>query len=248
MQPDYARCYRTLWDRHWWWRSREAYLLGWIKRLHSRSPRERILDVGCGDGLFFEQLERFGAVDGLEPDASLVNDPRWRSRIRVGSLDHRFQGASDYDLLLMLDVLEHIGDDGEALRAARSALRPGGHLVLTVPALSWLWSQHDVANEHYRRYDPGGLRTVLAASGFEVETVRFFFFWTVAPLLARRWLAPAKPGGGDGTADYAVPVPPAPLNGALTLLSLGEHALGRIVRWPLGTSLLAIARRPIDAD
>ncbi|AGA30501.1 class I SAM-dependent methyltransferase [Singulisphaera acidiphila] len=243
MQADYARCYRTLWDHHWWWRSREAFLLDWIGRLHRQSPRERILDVGCGDGLFFERLERFGTVDGLEPDASLVNDPRWRSRIRVGALDSRFQGTADYDLLLMLDVLEHIGDDGEALQAAHSALRPGGHLLLTVPALSWLWSQHDVANEHFRRYDPSGLRMVLAASGFEVEIVRFFFFWTVGPLLARRWLAPAK--SAEGTADYAVPVPPAPLNRALTLLSLGEQAIGRVVRWPLGTSLLAIARRPI---
>lgn len=245
VQADYARCYRTLWERHWWWRSREAYLLGWIERLHRSSPRERILDVGCGDGLFFERLARFGKVDGLEPDASLVNNPRWQSQIRVGSLDRRFQGSSDYDLLLMLDVLEHIDEDCEALHAAHSALRPGGHLLLTVPALSWLWSQHDVANEHYRRYHPAGLRAVLAAAGFEVEVVRYFFCWTVAPLLVRRWLTPAGSVSGQGTADYAVPIPPGPINRALTLLSMGEHALGRVVRWPLGTSLLAIARRPI---
>jgi SAM-dependent methyltransferase len=240
VQADYARCYRTLWERHWWWRSRESYLLGWIERLHRDSPRRKILDVGCGDGLFFEQLARFGEVDGLEPDARLVSDPRWRSRIRVDTLDSRFEGAGEYDLLLMLDVLEHIGDDADALRAARAALRPGGHLLLTVPALSWLWSRHDVANEHHRRYDPSGLRAALVASGFEVELVRFFFFWTVAPLLARRWLAPAK----AGAADYAVPIPPGPINRALILLCRGEQALGRFVRWPLGSSLLAIARRP----
>lgn len=187
-------------------------------------------------------------MQGLEPDASLVNDPRWRSRIQVGALDRQYSGSGDYDLLLMLDVLEHIGDDGEALRAARAALRPGGHLLLTVPALGWLWSQHDVANQHFRRYDPSSLRAVLAASGFEVEVVRFFFFWTVAPLLARRWLAPADASGqgGEGVADYAVPIPPAPINWTLTMLSRGEHALGRFVRWPLGTSLLAIARRSTE--
>jgi len=241
VQADYARCYRTLWDRHWWWRSREAYLLQWLGRLQRGAGPGRILDVGCGDGLFFERLEPFGEVDGLEPDASLLSsDSRWRSRIRVGTLDRQFDGGGDYDLVLMLDVLEHIADDAEALRAARSALRPGGRLVLTVPALAWLWSQHDVANEHHRRYDAASLRAVLEASGFEVESVRYFFFWTVLPLLARRWLAPAQ----AGAADYAVPIPPAPVNRALTLLSRAEQALGRFVRWPLGTSLLAVARRP----
>src|SRR5690349_11137166 len=78
--PEYARSYRRLWERHWWWRSREAFVLRWIERLHDRSPRRRILDVGCGDGLFFEQLEQFGAVEGLEPDPSLIDDPRWRPR------------------------------------------------------------------------------------------------------------------------------------------------------------------------
>ena len=240
MQADYARSYRSLWERHWWWRSREALLLDRVARLHRRGPTRRILDVGCGDGLFFEQLSRFGEVDGLEPDAALVADPRWRDRIRVEAIGPEFRGAGDYDLVLMLDVLEHIGDDGEALTAARSALRPGGRLLLTVPALGWLWSRHDEVNGHHRRYDPRGLRRVLAASGLEVETVRFFFFWTVAPLLARRWLAPA----GEAAADYAVPIPPRPLNRALTALSLGEHALGRVARWPLGTSLLAVARCP----
>jgi SAM-dependent methyltransferase len=239
VHADYAQRYRALWDGHWWWRSREVFLSGWVERLNRRSPCRRILDVGCGDGLFFERLERFGRVDGLEPDAALVNDPRWRSRIRVGELGPRFRGPGDYDLVLMLDVLEHIADERAALAAARSALRPGGRLLLTVPALSWLWSRHDEANAHHRRYGRAGLRRVLAGSGFTVESVRFFFFWTVAPMAVRRWLAPA----GSGPAGYDVAIPPAPINDALTLLSRCEHALGRFFRWPLGSSLLAVARR-----
>lgn len=75
MQADYAQSYRTLWERHWWWRSREALLLDRIGRLDRLAPIRRILDVGCGDGLFFERLGRFGRVEGLEPDASLLGDP-----------------------------------------------------------------------------------------------------------------------------------------------------------------------------
>ncbi len=240
MQPDYAQRYRFLWETHWWWRARVSFLLGWIERLHRRAPCARILDVGCGDGLFFERLERFGRVEGLEADAALIADPRWTSRIRAGALDRGFLGGGDFDLVLLLDVLEHIADDAGALEAAGTALRPGGYLLLTVPALPWLWSRHDEANAHFRRYGPRALRSVLAGAGFEVETLRFFYAWTVLPLLIRRWLAPA----GKGTSDYGVAVPPAAINRALTALSRCEHAVGRYVRWPLGTSLLAIARRP----
>jgi SAM-dependent methyltransferase len=240
VQTSYAQRYRLLWQRHWWWRARESFVLSWIERLHQRSACARILDVGCGDGLFFDKLERFGRVDGLEPDAALVNDPRWHSRIRADSLGSDFQGTGDYDLVLLLDVLEHIADESGALRAASSALRPGGYLLMTVPALPWLWSRHDEANAHYRRYGSRGLRGVLTASGFQVEAVRYFYAWTVLPLLLRKWLAPA----GRGEGDYEVAIPPAAINAGLTALSRCEHAVGRFVRWPVGTSLLAIARRP----
>jgi SAM-dependent methyltransferase len=217
-------------------------LLAGIERLHRRMPRRRILDVGCGDGLFFDRLQKFGQVEGIEPDASLVNDPRWRPRIKVAPLEPGSFAPGAYDLVLMLDVLEHIADDRAALLAARSSLRPGGHLVLTVPALSLLWSRHDEANAHHRRYAPRGLRATLEAAGFEVETVRFFFFWTVAPMLFRRLLSPA--GSARGAADYDVRIPPPPINRTLDALSRLEHAAGRWVRWPWGSSLLAIARKP----
>jgi SAM-dependent methyltransferase len=248
VQADYAQRYRTLWEGHWWWRSREAYLLGWLARLQRGSTRRdlRILDVGCGDGLFFERLEQFGRVEGLEPDASLVTDPRWRERIRVGTLGDvpAVVPEAAYDLVLMLDVVEHIEDDLQALRAAREALRPGGRLLLTVPALGWLWSRHDERNAHFRRYERRGLERLLRKAGFQVETVRYFFVWTVAPLLVRRWLLPAGPGGAARLAvDAAEAIPTALVNRLLTLASRGEHALGRFVRWPIGSSLLAVASR-----
>lgn len=242
MQADYARRYRELWDRHWWWRSRERWLLAWIERLDRQSPRQRVLDVGCGDGLLFERLEELGVeVEGVEPDAAVLNDARWRDRIRVAPVEAGIDPPVAYDLVLMLDVLEHIADESRALATARAALRPGGHLLLTVPALAWLWSRHDEANAHYRRYGKPDLRLALERAGFVVETLRFFFVWTVAPMLVRRMLWPA----GVGTAEYDVSIPPPWLNGFLTTWSRCEHALGYVVPWPVGSSLLAVARRPL---
>lgn len=242
VQAAYAQRYRTLWERHWWWRSREALLLATIERLATRLTIGRILDVGCGDGLFFEALARFGSVDGLEPDETLLENCDRRGRIKVGALGPEYQADSPYDLVLMLDVLEHIDDDLAALESARQALRPGGCLLLTVPAMPWLWSRHDEANAHFRRYRREGLRGVLGRAGFVVESTRFYFAWTVGPMLLRRWLAPA----GRGTSDYDVTIPPTPINRLLKAYTRVEHAVGRVIPWPVGSSLLAIARRQED--
>src|SRR5262249_17401833 len=157
-------------------RSREAWVLGWLRRLDGRSQIQRILDVGCGDGLLFDRLREFGHVEGIEPDASVVSG-RHASRIQVAPLDERFAVERPFDVVLMLDVLEHIRNDELALRVAARAVRPGGRLLLTVPALPWLWSQHDVVCAHYRRYTRQSLRDLLQCAGFIVEELRYFFFW-----------------------------------------------------------------------
>lgn len=240
VQAYYAQRYRSLWDGHWWWRSRESLLVATIRRLASGRSIGRLLDVGCGDALFFDALARFGEVDGLEPDAALLGPSRWRERVRVGALGPDFRPERPYDLVLMLDVLEHIADDRAALAAAFEATRPGGSLLVTVPALPWLWSRHDEANAHHRRYRRRGLAELLGSAGFAVESVRYFFAWTVVPMLVRRWAAPA----GRGTADHDVTIPPHAINRALAAYSRAEHALGRMIPWPIGSSLLAVARRP----
>jgi SAM-dependent methyltransferase len=241
MRAAYAQGYRTLWERHWWWRARESHVLDWVDHLRSLSQRDdfRILDVGCGDGLFFDQLGRFGRVEGIEPDASLVTHSIHREQIRTEALGVDFEVRSEHDLVLMLDVLEHVEDDLRALQSLRESLRLEGRLILTVPAISWLWSQHDQVNEHFRRYDRRSLANVLRSAGFEVESIGYFFMWTVVPMLIRRWLAPAN----DSTApDYRVGIPPEPLNWALAQISRLEHRIGRWIPWPIGSSLLAVAR------
>jgi SAM-dependent methyltransferase len=240
MNESYARAYRRLWERHWWWRARAAWLRDWVETLAAGRRDLRILDAGCGDGLFFSDLAQFGVVQGLEPDARLLTDGPHRSAIRVGRLDAAFHPEPTYDLVLLLDVLEHCPDDAEALAAVRRALRPGGRLLLTVPGLPWLWSAHDTVNGHYRRYTRCTLHAALGGAGLEVEDMRWFFAWTIGPLVLRRWLRPTD----AATTEAMVRVPPRPINALFRTLSQIDLALARRVRWPLGSSLLAIARRP----
>lgn len=238
MELDYAVRYRQLYERHWWWRSRERFV---EDHLEARMPADgfgKILDIGCGDGLFFDRLRRFGEPEGLEPDPSIVSDiGRARGRIYEQPFDADFDPGRRYGLVLMLDVLEHLDDDLDALRRVRALLEPDGLLLLTVPALRALWTRHDDLNHHRTRYTRRTLGTPLGAAGLRVETLRYFFHWLVPLKLAVRTKEALVPG------DPAPPtIPTAPVNRLFQALSrLEQRTWGRLP-WPLGSSLLALAR------
>ena len=121
MQSEYSKNYRQLYLNHWWWRSRESYILKTLNRWHQEAketlPETReILDVGCGDGLFFPALSQFGTVTGVESDPDIV-DPvgEFSESIHVGLFDS-YQPHKQFHWITMLDVIEHIPDATTALR------------------------------------------------------------------------------------------------------------------------------------
>lgn len=236
MDSAYAAAYPDLYRRHWWWRVREALLLRTIASLVGERRPARLLDVGCGGGLFFDALERFGHVEGIESDAgSIAHAGRWRSRIVHGELDASFRPETPYDAILMLDVLEHVPDPGALLRHARPLLAPDGRLLVTVPAFGFLWTAHDDMNHHLRRYTASGLHRTLDAAGFEVVTSTYLFPSLVLPKLAVRALEAL------GLKSPSVPrVPARPVNAALQTWFSFELAAARWL--PFGTSLMVTAR------
>ena len=247
MQASYAGQYEALWRHHWWWQARHQVVLDALAEL---APRRRagaalplLLDIGCGGGWAFDDFSRFCEVYGLEPNQELADVlPRWRSRIERRPFGPHYAGARAYDVVLMLDVLEHLADDKGALANLHHLLKPGGRLLLTVPALPMLWSVHDEVNQHFRRYTWRGLRRALVGQGFEIEEMRYLFGWSLGLLLARRWLSNPK-------AAYQVRIPPVWINAPLRWLSRFEEFVGRIFGGGplLGSSLLAVARRPATA-
>jgi 2-polyprenyl-3-methyl-5-hydroxy-6-metoxy-1,4-benzoquinol methylase len=146
-----------------------------------------ILDVGCGAGLFFDALEPFGLVEGVESDRAAVEaSGRWRSRIALGNLDSAYELAAPFDLILMLDVLEHIHDTDQLLRRAGELLTPNGRILVTVPAFKSMWTTHDEMNHHVTRYSSGELRATLARAGLRVIETQYLFQSLVLPKLLVR--------------------------------------------------------------
>jgi SAM-dependent methyltransferase len=239
VDTDYGAQYRALYEGHWWWRARERVILDAL-RAHAPSTGLRsILDVGCGDGLFFDALAAVDGVElveGIEPAAALVS-PKGphRDKIHVAPFDSNFQPGRRYSAVLMLDVLEHLPEPEAALRHALDLLEPRGVFLATVPAFMTLWTRHDELNHHYTRYTKRGFAALASAAGMRIDSAKYFFRWTVAAKLATRLVEAVVPG-----APAPPTVPPAPVNTFLFALSRLEDRLLGDVPIPFGTSLMVI--------
>jgi len=226
---------------HWWFVARRRILGDQIEAL-ALPPDACILEVGCGPGGNLAMLSRFGSVSAMEvnEDARRVAAERSGLIIHGGRLpdDLSFEAGS-FDLIAALDVIEHIDDDRAAVASLARLLRPGGALVMTVPAYRWLWSDHDDIHHHKRRYVLGGVRALFTGTGLSV--VKLSYFNTLLfPLIAavRLW---TKLTGWGGRADDEMPGPLA--NHILGAIFSAERHVLRFFSLPAGVSILCIARR-----
>jgi 2-polyprenyl-3-methyl-5-hydroxy-6-metoxy-1,4-benzoquinol methylase len=237
MDPEYTLRYRELYEKHWWWRAREDLILETIRRLLPSPSGNAILDVGCGDGLLFDKLERYGFVEGIEmsPDG-VTPGSQWAGRVHIQPFDERFQPGRSYALVLLLDVLEHFPDPLPMLRRALDLVAAEGALLITVPAFRWLWTSHDDLNHHYTRYTEARLSELVRVAGGEVRQARYFYQWMVPVKFAahlKEKILPVKP---------ATPrVPPSWLNHFLYYVSRVEQRVTSAISPPFGSSLLLVA-------
>ena len=223
---------------HWWYVARRKVLSDVIRRIVKPPENASILEIGCGTGHNFEMLGAFGKVDGLEMDDAARQVASERLGRPVGSatlpgLDGIADGS--YDLIALLDVLEHVEGDRAALASIRTKLKPGGRILLTVPANRWMWSAHDRVHHHFRRYNGADLRQVIEAAGLKPYLLSHFN--TILFPLAATFRALGKLTGREEAEDEQ---PAAPLNAAFTSLFGAErHLVGR-VPLPFGVSLMAV--------
>jgi SAM-dependent methyltransferase len=224
---------------HWWFVARRKIIATLIEQQVRPAPGARILEMGAGTGSNIALLQRYGSVDAVEPDdpARAFAIARTGVAIKGGLLpDGVDLDDGAYDMIAMLDVLEHIPDDLGALIALRPKLAAGGRILVTVPAGPGLWSAHDVAHHHHRRYTTSSLTGVFEKAGYRARHVTHFNSLLFPLVVAARALGKlTKREGGDDA------MPPRPLNALLERLFAAErHWVGRRTL-PFGVSLGIVA-------
>jgi SAM-dependent methyltransferase len=227
-------------DRYWWYRGRRRIVLDVVRSL-SLPSEPQILDAGCGSGRNLVELARVGRVVGLEPSARGAEVARARGvgEVIEAEIDTMPFDDSSFDLITLLDVLEHIEDDLGALRGLRRVARPGGFLLITVPAYPRLWSAHDELNRHYRRYTRAALLGRAVEAGWRpLRTTHFNVL--LLPVAAAWRLGDRLRSSGESGASELVRTP-ATLNWLLEQPLRAEAALLRSGRRiPAGLSLVGV--------
>jgi SAM-dependent methyltransferase len=238
MRPEVYREMAVIQERHWWFAARRRILAAVIGNLGLPSHAQ-ILEIGCGTGGNLALLSEFGQLSAMEYDdeARGMAESLGICPIFAGGLPDPVPfGDGVFDLVCLLDVLEHIEDDGAALIRAGRLLKPSGHLLVTVPAYAWLWSAHDEAHHHHRRYTAGMLRQRANAAGLTVSRLGYFNS-LLFPLIAGIRLTQKLTGTEVGS-DATLP------NLSINTLLAGLFGLERYVMphavFPFGTSVMAV--------
>jgi len=219
--------------RHWYYRSKAAAL----RRIVGGLRPQRLLDVGAGSGFFSRHLLSHGAQSALCVD---IGYERERDESEAGKpvLYRRDCGVTDCDLVLMMDVLEHVDDDAGLVRHYAAKVPPGAHFLVTVPAFRFLWSGHDVFLEHKRRYTLGEIEQAMRRAGLEVVRGAYYF-GAVFPLAAAVRLA---------TRRDATPRSSLKKHGAVTNVLLSAACTVELPFFPAnrlaGLSAFVLARKP----
>jgi SAM-dependent methyltransferase len=230
---------------YWWHRARRSIVCRILQRY--APPHARILDVGCGTGATTAALARFGSVRGLDLGIAALRHAHAQGLpVARGSADHLPVGDATLDVVVALDVLEHLDDDRRALDEILRVLRPGGMLLATVPAYPFLWSSHDEALGHRRRYRRPELRARVAAAGFEITLCSYVMASILPVAIAVRLSQRFRRRQEQEKSGYLIV--PRLLNDLLShVVGLGGY-LVPIMTLPFGLSVVTVARRPGDTN
>lgn len=242
VEPAFYETMSRMQDRHWWYEGRRRILESVLQRVYAEGvPDGTIYDLGCGVGANLALFERFAPTVGVDssPEAVAYCRAHQRSRVELRDLD-RLEGLPDESgsIVVLADVIEHLDDEQPCLAAARRLLKPGGALIVTVPAYMFLWSAADDVSHHRRRYTEPQLAQVIAQK-FRVARTSYFSTLLFPPIAAGRFVEILlRRDGSDAAA-----VPPDPINRALSAIFAAEKHLLARAHLPFGASILCVARK-----
>lgn len=227
-------------EKYWWFVARRSILEQVIKKLNLPESAE-IFEAGCGTGGNLAMLARHGQVYGMELNdtARTYASKLQLAQIQPGCLPNDIPFPEQkFDLIVLLDVLEHIEEDAASLQALTAKLKPSGYLLITVPAYAWLWSKQDEILHHKRRYRQQNLLPLVRNADYQVNFISYFNFILFPIIAGIRLLLNLLGKGGN-----ELIMPPKPINDMLTFLFAMERHLVTRIFLPFGVSLLVLAQK-----
>lgn len=243
MEPEeYARMFE-LEDHYWWFRGRRALVLRLLRHYRIWCAGDRILDVGCGTGATLAALSAVAAPVGLDTSMTALRFCRSRDPlplVEARSIEIPFRDGS-FHAVLALDLMEHVEDDGGTLRELERVCRPGGIVLITVPAFGFLWSEHDEALHHLRRYRARDIRDRMREAGIEVLNLSYVVSFLFLPIALYRLAG--RLVGSRGKPETTLKRVPGPVNQLLYWVLRLEAHLVPTLRFPFGVSIVCVGRK-----
>jgi 2-polyprenyl-3-methyl-5-hydroxy-6-metoxy-1,4-benzoquinol methylase len=230
---------------HWWYVARRKIIFDWVLRLLAVYPNPRVLDIGCGTGFNLDYLQSRGYdhVVGLDFSTEALSFCRSRQLTQLICSDGTrppLQQQS-FDVILALDLIEHLEDDTQAIRSLANLLKPCGSLFIFTPAFQFLWGLQDEVSHHYRRYTATELRQKLAQAGLSITKLTYTNTFLFPLIWAGRRALRLAGNNIKGTSENDLH--PGWSNGLLQTIFAAERPLLRYMNFPVGVSLLCVAQK-----
>jgi len=231
---------------YWWFLGKQFLVKNILKTLTSVGARQgKILDIGCGSGIILKALEKFGTAYGIELSFKAIHFLKKRNLSRIVQSDIN-QSISykknTFSVITCLDVLEHVEDDLALLNEVVRVCKPGGHIIITVPAFNALWSSHDIALHHKRRYTRKSILEKISAMRCSVVKSSYFNVGLFLPIFAVRKIKPIFSRDAHIQSDFFVKLPEW-LNRTLIFLYTIELNMLQFLSFPFGLSVLLILQK-----
>lgn len=241
MDKDFYKKYFQVEKNYWWFRVRRK-IIGDLFFKYGIKKNSKILDFGCGSGSTVDYLNKLGfSVKGYDASAEAINYGLSNGILNLFvTRDGEFDVGEEYDVILLLDVIEHIKDDYSAIGRFREALKPGGTVIITVPAHQWLWGVQDDISHHYRRYSTSSIKRLCDKCGLSIVKLTYFNSFLFLPIAAIRIFSNLL-GLKNRRSDFDINI--GFLNKFFFHVFDLERAFLRNIDMPFGVSILLVAQK-----
>jgi len=228
---------------NWWFKGRRKIIISFMQKFFRNQKKIKILDVGCGAGSVVDLLSPFGEVVGIDNYRPLVKYCQSQNKMVIhGDVNHLPFRNYSFDLVVALELLEHVKKDVSALKEIYRVLNKKGYLFLSVPAFKFLWGSHDLAANHYRRYLKKEINEKLIKAGFCIVKITYMNFF-LFPLIAIFRVFKGKFSKLDPHLDSEYFSKLSLLSSFFSSILKIEGALFPLLNFPFGVTLICVAKK-----